>query len=336
MQEAVVASNSSPRRGSVHSHDPFSPKHSSAAASDVFGNVARTGLVPPPSTATEEQVPPTIDVPSEHQPDNLAGTGVSTTSSSAPSTIPTPSLASTRSSVNRVTPLSFEAGDTPTEGTAGSSMPAVSVPTSAAAVAPSPLPVAGERIDFSVPASDLVASAVQPRNMRTEDKNESAGSVPTVRMESSPNSPQTPREATAREMLKVESCQLNTSSTVPPQRDNSIGNAVTSALPSPSAVTPTAVSGARVPELRGVGQPEQFSTASNGYANVPAPPRSAPDFVNGRRSAPVQQETATSRLATGVMSGLPPPLRCVYCVQHSCMQLSSEPCCTREVLSPTN
>lgn len=311
MQEDAL-SESSPRR-SVHSHDPLSPKHSSGAddANHAFGDSTVAGHKPVPGTAVSE-APGTLDVTSDPQQDNLAGTGVSTTSSSAPSTIPTPSLASTRSSANRITPMSFEAADTSKEVGAGSSgsMPAVSAPASAAVAAPSPLPVAGERADGSVPASALVASAVHHQDARAEDKkNKAAATLPKIRTESVPSSPQTPREVTAREMLKVESCQLNTSSTVPPQRDNSVGNVVAtpgrSALPSPSAATPGAVP--EVPELRGVGQ-----HYADGYANAPMPPKSAPNFVNGRRVAPVPQEAATSRLAAGVMSGLPPPMRCVH------------------------
>lgn len=303
---------SSPHRKSVHSHDPFSPKKALAgvpATSNAF-SITNSQVVPPPDSSADQE--PQTDIASEPQPDNLAGTGVSTTSSSAPSTIPTPSVASAKSSINRIAPVSLEAGDGFREArTSGTEpMPVVSAPASSAAAAPSPLPVSSGQPEFSVPASDLVAPSISSTQIRSEDESKHAVPQRAAHTESGPNSPKTPRDATAREMLKVESCQLNTSSTVPPQRDNSVGNAIgtpaTSALPSPSAVTPSALPGAAVPDLQGGGQ--QFAVSPSAYGNVP-PPRSAPDISSVRRSAPAQQEVATSKLANGAISGLPTPLR---------------------------
>lgn len=319
MQDGAV-SVSSPHRKSVHSHDSFSPKKALAgvpATSNAF-SITNSQVVPPPDSSADQ----------EPQPDNLAGTGVSTTSSSAPSTIPTPSVASAKSSVNRIAPVSLEAGDGFREArTSGTEpMPVVSAPASAAAAAPSPLPVSSGQAEFSVPASDLVAPSMSSTQIRSEDESKQAA-VPqrAAHTESGPNSPKTPRDATAREMLKVESCQLNTSSTVPPQRDNSVGNAIgtpaTSALPSPSAVTPSALPGAAVPDLQGAGQ--QFAVSPGAYGNVP-PPRSAPDISSVRRPAPAQQEVATSKLANGAISGLPTPLRCAHLCSMDFLSLFSQ------------
>ena len=168
--------------------------------------------------------------------------------------------------------------------------------------------------DGSVPATALVAPA--PRDPEPGEKCQPDASVPTLRAESGPNSPQTPREAAARgeHMLKVDSCQLNTGSTAPPLRDASVGNPGTSSgvppLPSPSpAATPNGSTNASAlppgpaaqpPAPKGPGTSSAYATAST------RAPLSSPAVTNGIPPKGVTgiPTQGVPRIGNGVINGV--------------------------------